>query len=222
MLKIHSFKDLSELNAAFIERLKRHAYEVLATQERCHIALSGGHSPKTLYEQWGLDGSFPWGKCFVTPSDERYLPIGDADTNDVLIREHLLAYCAELPAYLPYPTDLAYADIPKRLGADMPQLDIAILGLGADAHTASVFPSDPASLLAETPILLSTSPVAPHQRISISLKHLAQSKEILFYIRGSEKAKAIQLVLENPEDMTYPLNVLSKNRTIDLFCDFEL
>lgn len=222
MITIYSFNALSELNAAFIEPLKRHAHETLATQERCHIALSGGNSPKKLYEQWGSDASFPWGKCFVTPSDERYLPSGDPDTNDVLIRTHLLAYCAEAPTYLPYPTDLPYAGIPKVLAAGIPRLDIAILGLGSDGHTASVFPSDPASLLAEAPVLLSTSPVAPHQRISISLKHLAQSKEILFYIRGSEKARVVKLALENPQDMTYPLNMLSQNRQIDLFCDFEL
>lgn len=222
MIKIRSFTELSQLNVAFIERLKTHTKKVLASNERCHIALSGGNSPKQLYEEWGSDASFPWSKCFVTPSDERYLPSGHPDTNDVLIRKHLLAHCAVLPTYLPYPTDQPYASIPKILGANMPALDIAILGLGGDAHTASVFPSDPASLLAETPILLSTSPVEPKQRISISLKHLSEAKELLFYVRGAGKAQAIQLALDKPEDMTYPLNILSQNREIEVFCDFEL
>ena len=122
---------------------------------RFTLALTGGRTPRRLYEELGAEhlGDFPWAATDLFWSDERAVPPDDAESNQRLARETLLAH-GRVPDARIHPMirrvedlrDLEGAAVAyeRRLqevtGDDCPSLDVALLGLGPDGHVASLFP----------------------------------------------------------------------------------
>lgn len=164
---------------------------------RFRIVLSGGRTPPLIYEK--LQGiSTDWGAWEVFFSDERCLPSGHADRNDRLAWDTWFSRLISTtkPRVYSIPAELgpergaaAYA----RLIRHIDKFDFALLGLGEDGHTASLFPGDAWQLAANVPAAIPVfgAPKAPPERVSLSPWRLSMISTVVFVVVGAEKRAAI-------------------------------
>ena len=173
------------------------------------ICLTGGSSPKQLYQLFASDtwrGKIPWQRVHWFIGDERFVPAADPLNNMGMAREIFLDRCAPAANIHPIPTATADPADPDRgatlyeqelqsfYGADTlddarPLFDLVLMGIGPDGHTASLFPGDRA--LDETARWVVGVPkanVAPFvPRVTLTLPALASCREMLFEVAGTEK-----------------------------------
>lgn len=191
--------------------------ETVQTTGRCSLVLSGGNTPRTLYSRWAsrFATEIPWADVHVFWGDERFVPPDDPRSNFKMAREALLDH-VPIPAANVHamPTSLdtpelaaeAYeATLRRHFDGNRPHFDLLLLGLGSEGHTASLFPRSPA--LDETTrwVLPVTVPADPPSRLTLTPPALTAAAHTYFLVTGSEKAAALNHVLEAAADVrTYP------------------
>ena len=148
----------------------------------------------------------------VTLVDERVVPTGHADSNTALVRQNLLQNRAAAARWIPLVEDDAADLQPERTvraaSAHYRRPDVLVLGMGADGHTASLFPQSPQLAAAMSPDcvqpLMYTEPVtAPHGRISLTAAEIARVPHLYLAIGGAEKKAVYERAIGEPE--TYPV-----------------
>ena len=172
----------------------------IAARGQASLAVSGGKSPIPVFE--ALRGQdLDWAKVTVVLVDERVVPHDHADSNTALVRRHLLQDRAAAAHFVPFfgelPSqfnaevlDALVADAESRIAGLPWPLDVAVLGMGEDAHTASLFPGAAgyARAIATDQRLAWVVPdTAPHARLSFTLSALLAARELLLSIAGESK-----------------------------------
>jgi 6-phosphogluconolactonase len=157
------------------------------------IVLAGGSTPKRAYE---IASSADWSRAKVWFGDERCVPPSDDRSNFKMAKEALFDRLAMQPAAIfRMPGELEPAEAVHQYAADMFEhdaepFDLVLLGIGSDAHTASLFPGKPG--IEERNALVTAVPEAGLEpfvpRISLTVPSLAGAKEILFLVSGASKA----------------------------------
>ncbi|HZB76999.1 MAG TPA: 6-phosphogluconolactonase [Solirubrobacteraceae bacterium] len=179
-----------------------------------HIALAGGSTPKRAYELVaGVDADLSAATLWL--GDERVVPRDDDRSNARMVRETLLAGLPEerRPRLIEVETELgpaaAAAAYETRLREELgnhPRLDLVLLGLGPDSHTASLFPGKPA--LAETHRLVAPVPEAGMEpqvpRATMTYPLLNAAREVVFLAAGADKAEAVRRAFGDPPDESSP------------------
>ena len=179
---------------------------IAANQDRVAICLTGGSSPKQLYELLARDryrGRIPWERVHWFIGDERFVLANDPLNNMAMARGIFLDRFASAANIHPIPTDTADAsesasryerELQSFYGATeldpaRPLFDLVLMGVGPDGHTASLFPDDPA--LQETRRWVIGVPKAHVEpfvpRVTLTLPALASCREMLFEVAGTEK-----------------------------------
>lgn len=177
-------------------------------EETFSLALSGGSTPLATYRKLA-EASVDWSRVRLLFGDERFVPRDDPESNYRSAREHLIDP-AEVPAssVFPVPTDLPTADASARayeatlqgLLGSSPRLDLALLGLGEDGHTASLFPGSTTLESRRWVVAASPGTLPPHvERVTLTLRALDAARHVLFLVQGAEKADVLRQVLE-PEE----------------------
>jgi 6-phosphogluconolactonase len=198
--------DPAALAAAAAERLLA---RITANSGRVAICLTGGSSPKQLYQLLATDAyrsRIPWERTHWFIGDERFVPASDPLNNMGMARSILLDRLAPAANIHPIPTATADPADPDRgaalyeqelksfYGADAldhahPLFDLVLMGVGPDGHTASLFPNDP--VLEETArwaVGVPRANVEPFvPRVTLTLPTLASCREMLFEVAGVEK-----------------------------------
>jgi 6-phosphogluconolactonase len=167
------------------------------------LALSGGETARQSYERLAADGAeqIDWWAVDVYWGDERCVPPDHADSNYRLGREALLERVGAANAVHPMRCDEGADPYQLRLG-ELGRIDLVHLGLGADGHTASLFPgsaaleADPGRLVA-----LNEDPSGnnPHPRMTLTLSGIARARQVIFTVCGAEKHDALQKVLRGED-----------------------
>lgn len=182
--------------------------ESLQTNERASLAVSGGRTPASFFEALSRC-ELPWSRVDVTLVDERWVAPGHADSNERMVREHLLQGPAAQACFVGMKTAAAtavagQAECESRLATIHWPLDVVILGMGNDGHTASLFPE--AETLAQAMDLENMSycvavqpPAAPHERMTLTRARLTQARHVVIYAVGEDKAETLEKVLAAPE-----------------------
>lgn len=160
------------------------------------LCVSGGRSPIPLFERLA-DSPIDWPRVRVRLVDERYVPPEHPDSNEGLLRRHLLKGCAGAAdfrgLYLP---QAGLEAAVHAANADAQSIDLAILGMGDDGHTASLFSDAPQFEAATAPdaacYLHVTPPHAAHERITLSLAALKACGALLMYISGTTKRRILR------------------------------
>jgi 6-phosphogluconolactonase len=172
----------------------------IAARGQASLAVSGGKSPIPLFEAL-REQDLDWSKVTVVLVDERVVPRDHADSNTALVARHLLQGRAAAARFLPFFRELAptfNAEVLDALVRDAEDrivtlpwpLDVAVLGMGEDAHTASLFPGAPgyARAIATDQRLAWVVPdTAPHARLSLTLSALLAARELVLSIAGESK-----------------------------------
>ncbi len=163
------------------------------------IALSGGSTPKPLFEKLS-HMTLPWEKIYITLVDERWVPNTHDDSNEKLVKDFLIQNKAIKANFIPLKLDLptpfdAVNECGKQFDTFKQNIDVVILGMGGDAHTASFFPKDENlhNALTTKDTCAATIPTdAPHQRMTFSLSKLLSAKDIFLHIEGQSKLDVYQ------------------------------
>ncbi|MBE9125661.1 MULTISPECIES: 6-phosphogluconolactonase [unclassified Coleofasciculus] len=183
--------------------------------DRCTIALAGGGTPKPLYEAIATH-DLPWEKIHIFWGDERYVPPDDPDSNQRMARRAWLDKVAIPPANIhPMPTDGSSpeadavkheAQLREFFGTDageFPQFDVILLGIGDDAHTASLFPQTEALSVRDRLVTVGNKDGQP--RITLTVPLINQAGCVLFLVAGASKRSALaQIFASEADPLVYP------------------
>jgi len=196
-MHIHVFPNADAL-ATEVARQAVHACEqAIADRGVFHWVLAGGNTPKKCYELL-CDTELNWSRVHVWFGDERCLPVGDAERNDVMADAALLSH-------VPIPSTQIHR-IPAELGpeqasddyaallADAPPMDLVLLGMGEDGHTASLFPGNKALADERLAVPVFHAPKPPSERVSMSYSVLDQARIRIVMVAGDGKKDALKLV----------------------------
>ena len=199
----------SELVELVTQNLQRAAQTAIDERGRFSLALSGGSTPKKLYENLASPkwkSQFDWPKIDLFFGDDRAVSPDDALSNFRMAREALFDFVdARVHRLQTESADLEgaarnYELLIRALGAP---LDVVLLGLGSDGHTASLFPHSPQ--LGETEKWVVATPVAslePHvRRITFTFSAINAAREAWFLVAGDDKAERVHEVLNGPRDV---------------------
>ncbi len=213
-LEVLIVPDPAALAAAGAERVVRACREAIAAHGEFAIALSGGETPKALYARLAGEPfrrAIPWDKVRVFWGDERCVPPTDPRSNFRMAQETLLAHVPVPPGRVHRmpaeraDLDQAARDYAEVLRARLPQtpdrwprFDLILLGLGEDAHTASLFPEAPALRETRRPVVAYRLPSQDMDRMTLTVPVLRRAVEVLFLVSGPKKADALWQVLEGP------------------------
>jgi 6-phosphogluconolactonase len=228
--------DAKALARAAAERVMA---RILANPGRIAICLTGGSSPKQLYQLLGSDtfrGEIPWQRVHWFVGDERFVPGSDPLNNMATARTIFLDRNAPPANIHPIPTATENPDASARayeselqafygaakLDPSQPLFDLVLMGAGPDGHTASLFPGYPA--IEETGHWVVGVPkanVAPFvPRVSLTLPALASCREMLFEIAGADKRPILTRLL-NGENLP-AVRARSNGETVWLVDDAAL
>lgn len=178
------------------------------------LLVSGGSTPKGLFLELSKR-ELDWSRVSVLPVDERFLDDAHADQNGNLIKQNLLINKAAQAQFIPLVLDSEdegrNLELARHSIQELNQpYTVVILGMGADGHTASLFPDCPelesGMDLGSNDILLSTHPsIAPYARISFSRAAILSSKRLILHLYGQEKKDILQAAQEGLDWKQYPI-----------------
>ena len=200
-IQLHPFPDGDSVATALAQAVADDLRAALAQRGQASLALSGGTTPRRFLQALSRQ-PLDWANVTVTLVDERWVPEDHDRSNARLVRENLLSNEAAtarfLPLYHPVATpDDALADVAASLPTT---LDVAVLGMGGDGHTASFFPGgdrladamDPATAARVLPM---RAPGAGEPRITLTLPVLRDAGHLYLHIEGGEKRQVLQQAL---------------------------
>jgi 6-phosphogluconolactonase len=188
-------------------------------QGQCTIALAGGGTPKPLYEAIATQ-NLPWEKIHVFWGDERYVPADHPDSNQGMAR-HAWLDKVDIPSanIHPMPSDSANpaADAQKHEDelreffkvavGEFPRFDVILLGIGDDAHTASLFPHTDALQIQDNLVTVGNKDGQP--RITFTAPLINHAHCVMFLVAGASKRPALaQIFASDADPMTYPARLI--------------
>ncbi|WP_047248133.1 6-phosphogluconolactonase [Chromobacterium subtsugae] len=199
------FPDAAQQTDALANSVASRLSAAIASRGQAVLAVSGGKSPIPFFQLLS-EMAIDWSRVTVTLVDERFVAPDHPDSNAGLVRQHLLRNRAAPARFLPLVR--AAADIDAEVAADCHEFiapDVAVLGMGEDGHTASLFPAaaelaaglDPAG---GRPLLAVTPPAAPHRRVSMSYAALLQAGCLILSIQGAKKREVLEAAARGRDD----------------------
>lgn len=218
LLIYHGKDELLEDLAEFILKIGNDA---IAESGRFNFVLTGGSSPKTLYEQ--LAGKYKdqldWQKVYFFFGDERNVSATDKDYNGLMATESILKPLGIPTDHIFYintslgPVEAASEyqnSIYMHFNGTSPSFDLILLGMGDDAHTASLFPETDILESSEIGVEAVFVEKLNAYRISMTAPLINQAKNIAFLVFGKSKAEAVKNVIEPEEEDTtrYPAQLI--------------
>jgi len=177
--------------------------DVLAARGRCAIALSGGETPRPVYAALAapdVTTHVDWNRVDVFFGDERVVPPDDPASNYRMAMDALLSRVPIPKAHI-HRMEAEHADLDAAATAYDGQLpaalDMLVLGIGADGHTASLFPGSPALGERHRRVVVVDSPKPPRRRMTITPPVIAAARHVAVLVTGSEKAAAVARALDD-------------------------
>ncbi|HKG38551.1 MAG TPA: 6-phosphogluconolactonase [Conexibacter sp.] len=233
MIELTVVEDAEAAARACAEVISAAIEAARATRGVAHVALAGGRTPARTYELLA-EIVTDWRDVHLWFGDERCVPLDDPDSNDTLVRRALLERLPDDPDS-PQPIVHAVAragdgdpagaaaDYERELravvpGDPLPVLDLALLGLGEDGHTASLFPDDPVLAEHERLVVAVRGRKPPPDRVTFTLPVLHAARTTVVLTAGAGKAEAVRATLAGPSPHT-PASLLAEGGTVELIAD---
>jgi 6-phosphogluconolactonase len=200
---IEIFGNPQELARGAAEYFVARSSEAVAQKGFFTVALSGGSTPKALYQLLAesFQAQAPWSRTHFFWSDERHVPPDHPDSNYRMTNEAMLSHVPvpEGNVHRIHGENPDAAEAAREYEQTVQQLDLILLGLGPDGHTASIFPGS--EVLHETVRLVAAPWVEKFNtyRITMTLPLLNSGASVLFLVSGAEKAEILKEVIEGPK-----------------------
>jgi 6-phosphogluconolactonase len=243
--EIRSYPSLPELSRAAAEYICEIAEEAVKERGTFTFVLSGGTTPRLLYEELAgqpISKRIDWQKTHIFWGDERYLPPEHSDSNYALAFQTLVSRVNIPPANVhrilteSRSADVAAEDYEKTLrhffrpparsedDTPLPSFDLVLLGMGQDGHTASLFPGDEALEEKYRWVVAVDGAKAspPVRRITLTFPVINEAKCVVFLASGSSKLQVLQEILNHPLTVTYPAAQVQPSGKLLWFIDAGL
>ena len=214
-MNFHSFSSNTEQCQELAKKVGDNIANLLASQEQVNLCLPGGTTPGEMFDYLSTM-ELDWSRVCVLMSDERWVPSDDPLSNEALLRSRLSRNNAEqVRIFSYYEHSLPIEAATKRFNSGMGNvtpLDICVLGMGEDGHTASLFP-DMADLQGaldlDVPekLIVVDSVSQPVLRVSLNMSALVNAKHHYVLLRG-ERKKAVIEEANKGKDMALPISHL--------------
>lgn len=197
------YPDIESLSQGFAEFATTALRDALSRKPQAALVVPGGSTPRH-YLPALAKCQLPWDRITVTLSDERWVDASDAQSNEHLVKQHLMNHLPANTRFVGLKTDHdnpfdAIETIHQRLDKLPMPLSLTVLGLGEDGHIASLFPGMNPDLADTHHCVAAAPPVAPSLRVSLSLKLLAQSERIVLVVTGESKRRLLDQLTINPD-----------------------
>lgn len=233
---LHIFKNADELASGFIEHLLDLSDTMLTKKNKINISLSGGSTPKKVFVliKEKYSNNFKWDKMHFYWGDERCVPSEDNESNygeaKRLLFDHIQIPNGNIHYIIgnnqPETEVKRYTnEILKNIEIinDIPCIDINILGMGDDGHTASIFPDQMNLLNTNDLCSIATHPVTKQKRITLTGKILNNAQYTYLLVSGKNKAGILKEVLQNQKEaLNYPIYYINPaSHNLEYFIDEE-
>lgn len=217
------FASEAEVSSFLIEKWNKLGLDAIEDRGRFTVALSGGKSPLGFYKSLAKSKWLHWDKTYVFLADERFVPFSDINSNYRVIKESLLDK-AGIPPENIFPIEiketpeLSAKNYSQRIKdfweleeGRSPDIDLILLGIGQDGHTASLFPETKALGEKKSPAASVELPPIKNKRITLTLPVLNHARNIIFLVLGTAKAEIVKNTLANcnrsiPASLVNPVN----------------
>ena len=218
-MKIHVFKTVQELLMAVADYFVTVAQSSISSRGEFNVVLSGGSSPKRLYEMLAssdLKHQVEWDKVHFFFGDERYVPANDPENNALMVKKALFdPLNISLSNIFAVDTSLSPEEAAKKYALTINdhfrnqkiRFDLILLGLGDNSHTASLFPYT--SVLSNKSASVKAVSLENVYRITMTAPLINQARNIAFLVYGEAKAESVHHVLENElNEKKYPAQLI--------------
>ncbi|KQI69579.1 6-phosphogluconolactonase [Loktanella sp. 3ANDIMAR09] len=193
-----TYPDTEALMMQLAGKLSSQLREHLLTHDSATLAVPGGTTPGPIFDNL-CDANLDWTRINVMLTDERWVPEDSDRSNTALLRRRLLTGRAAAATYVPLYADAPapedkLGDLQASLATTLP-LSVCLLGMGADMHTASIFPGADQldrALTGDDTLVAMRAPGAPEPRITLSAKVLRAAMHRHIVIIGDEKRDALE------------------------------
>lgn len=222
------FKDGPTLFAAATEEFFRTIEARIEESGVCNIALSGGSTPKTLYNliaERAAKRNIDWSAVHFFFGDERSVPPDHPDSNFGMVRSSLLKN-GVIPAACVHRVmsengaEQAAAqydeEVRRHFGGD-PRFDLIFLGMGPDGHTASLFPGTQALQVSDRYVVANDVPQMKTQRITFTYPTIDAARHVLFLVSGADKQTMLKSLLVDKAPL--PANAVHPTGTLEWYVD---
>lgn len=223
-----SFAEKPQLAESLAHSVAELLREGIATRGKASLAVSGGSTPKPFFEALRKQSGIDWSKVYLTLVDDRWVDAPHADSNEQLVKDHLLVegmHFISLKSAHATPHE-AQREIESRVAEIPLPFDAIILGMGDDGHTASFFPGAPELYGALNPedgstlVAAITPPsYAPHLRMTLTLPAILNAKRIFLHITTGKKQEVYAKAAEGGPVEEMPVRaVLRQEKTpVDVY-----
>ena len=209
----HDFNAAAQLAEGLAKDVARRLNTAIAANGQATLVVSGGRSPVAFFQAL-IQQPLDWSKVLVTLADERWVPVEHADSNAGLLKRHLLTGKAAKARFLGLyraaaSLEAAALEADQAL-AELAGIDVLVLGMGDDGHTASLFPGspnlseglDPQGARRCLPML---APSVPHQRLSMTRALLARAAFTALSVQGPGKLATLRAALATGDAQHMPI-----------------
>ncbi|WP_028942890.1 6-phosphogluconolactonase [Pseudomonas vranovensis] len=210
---VHEFNAAPALAAGLAKVVAEQLRAAIARQGEATLVVSGGRSPVAFFEALGKQ-PLEWSKVLITLADERWVPVEHADSNAGLLKRYLLvgkvASARFLGLYRAAESLEAAALEADQALAALRGIDVLVLGMGDDGHTASLFPGSPnltegLDLHGKRRCLPMLAPSVPHQRLSMTRSLLARAGFTALSVQGPGKLATLRAALDGTDLAEMPI-----------------
>lgn len=222
-MQLHQYADTQALNDDFSARLINLLQQAVTQRGHAYLVVSGGRTPTALFNALS-ESELAWQHVTVLLADERFVPADSPDSNEQLVKANLLKAKAAKATFISLyasaaTAEQAIAEVLPRI-APLPAFDAVILGMGEDGHTASLFPCSAElskGLKADAPAVLAVNPTtAPHQRISLSLPRLLNTRHLFIHLVGQSKLEVLKKAQAGTDVTSMPIRAVLQQPDIDV------
>ncbi|MCV9921724.1 6-phosphogluconolactonase [Pseudomonas sp. BT-42-2] len=212
-VKTHALADSKALATTLAGDVAERLRQAIAGKGQACVVLSGGRSPVPFLERLASE-KLDWSKVTVSLADERWVPVEHPDSNAGLLARHLFkgeaAKARFIGLYQQAPSLDEAAELADQALAELPPIDVLVLGMGDDGHTASLFPASPLlrqglGKIGERRILPMLAPSVPHQRLSMTRALLASAGFIALAVQGEGKLATLRAALAADDTTEMPI-----------------
>lgn len=224
-MKQSLFADVNQLNQTFAQRIARLLSEGIEKNGRASLVVSGGRTPVPLFHILS-EQAINWGQVDISLADERWVETTDDASNEKMVRAHLLQNKAAEANFVGLKNDSTDAEqAVENCNANFSQLrtpvDVLILGMGEDGHTASLFPCSTELSMGlntdnESNFIAVQPTTAPNQRMSMTLKALLNSQATFLHLTGQGKKAVLEEALAGIDVMAMPIRAILQQSDVEL------
>ena len=216
----HTFADGETLARALADAVAENLRDTVRKRGEAVLALSGGSTPQRFMSELSRR-DVDWPKVTLTLVDERWVPPDHERSNEKLVRDFLMKGDAAVAHFVGLYCDTVTPDLGlQRISASLPHvIDVAVLGLGPDGHTASFFPDGDNLAAATDPdtvesIISMRASGAGEPRMTLTLSKLLTSGALYLHIEGQQKADVLEKAFEDGPISDAPIrSVLRQDRS---------